>query len=75
MPNEQEIQIFRDAYRYFVAHANPPAANSSTSEQWWMEAVDSYDALCDRHHDHPLIDVLLLAIYNYLETKSKEVHE
>lgn len=73
MPTNTEDHIFRDAYRYFTAHHTPPPMSAlEAAADWWKVAADDMGRLSAQWHNHPLMDKLLIAIYEYLEQKAKE---
>ncbi len=73
MPTNTEDRIFRDAYRYFSAHSTPPPmSDSKAAMSWWESAADELSKASARWNNHPLMDKLLISIYEYLEQKAKE---
>lgn len=73
MPTTNEDRIFRDAYRYFCAHSTPPPmSNSEAAVPWWESAANDISTMSARWNNHPLMDKLLISIYEYLEQKAKE---
>ena len=73
MPTNIEDSIFRDAYRYFRAHATPPPiTDTDASVSWWEAAADDISNVSARWENHPLAIKLLIAVYEYLEEKAKE---
>ena len=71
----EEREIFREAYQYFASHCSPPANQDEDAVAWWTEAATDVCALDQKWKDYPLMRGLLLAIYEYLEHKSKEKTE
>lgn len=70
---DAENRIFRDAFRFFSAHSSPPpVADSEASLAWWEAAAKDIGEVSARWQNHPLMDKLLIAIYEYLEQKAKE---
>ena len=63
-----ELQVFRDAYRFFAAHSDPPKTDAAA---WWVEVARKMGAFSTRWQ-HPLMNGLLAAVYEYLEQKAKE---
>ena len=43
-----------------------------TKEPWWMAAVTDIAPLAQKWKDYPLMQNLLLAIYDYMDFKAKE---
>lgn len=75
MPDQvtnQERKIFREAYNYFSAHCDPPANQDEGAVAWWMAAVTDIAPLAQKWKDYPLMQNLLLAIYDYMDFKAKE---
>ena len=71
----EEQEIFREAYQYFASHCSPPANQDEDAVAWWTAAATDVFALDQKWKDYPLMRGLLLAIYEYLEHKSKEKTE
>lgn len=71
----EEREIFREIYQYFASHCCPPANQDEDAVDWWTEAAKDVCALDHKWKDYPLMRGLLLAIYEYLEQKSKEKTE
>lgn len=73
MPTNTEDRIFREVYRFFAAHHSPPPiADSEASAAWWTAAADDISKVSARWQNHPLMNSLLIAVYDYLEHKAKE---
>jgi len=70
--SNEEWQIFKEAYKYFADHSNPPASQDQNSTTWWMTAAADVTALDQKWKEYPLMRGLLLAIYDYLSIKAKE---
>ena len=68
----QERKIFREAYNYFSAHCDSPANQDEGAVAWWMAAVTDIAPLAQKWKDYPLMQNLLLAIYDYMDFKAKE---
>ena len=37
--NDDEWEIFRDAFRLYAAHCDPPANQAKDAEEWWLSMV------------------------------------
>mgnify|MGYP004543628591 CR=1 FL=1 len=75
MPDQgtsQERRIFRGAYNSFAAQGDAPANQDEGAVAWWMAAVTDIAPLAQKWKDYPLMQNLLLAIYDYMDFKAKE---
>lgn len=68
----QEREIFVLVYRLFEAYNDPPPNRKPEASAWWANVVSSAGNLSSAWQNHKLMDVLLSAILEYLEYKSKE---
>ena len=68
---QEEWQIFREAYQFFAAHACPPAPAETGAVVWWMNTASDMIKLDQQWKAYPLMRILLMAIYEYLELKAK----
>jgi len=75
MPDQvtsQERRIFREAYNYFSVYCDPPANQDKGAVAWWIAAATDIAPLAQKWKDYPLMQSLLLAIYDYMDFKAKE---
>lgn len=70
--SNEEWDIFRDAYQFFAAHADPPANQDAHAVDWWTQTAQDVCELDNRWTEIPLMRRLLLGIYEYLDFKAKE---
>ena len=70
--SNEEREMFRDAYKYFANHSQPPANQDVDANDWWETAATEIAALDHRWKGYPLMRKLLLAIYDYMGYKAKE---
>lgn len=47
-------------------------SDSKAAMSWWESAADELSKASARWNNHPLMDKLLISIYEYLEQKAKE---
>ena len=47
-------------------------SNSEAAVPWWESAANDISTMSARWNNHPLMDKLLISIYEYLEQKAKE---
>lgn len=68
-----EWEIFREAYRFFAAHCDPPANQEETALSWWKQTATDVAAVDNQWKErNSLMRHLLVAIYEYLDDKAKE---
>ena len=65
-------QVTSQERRIFSAHCDPPANQDEGAVAWWMAAVTDIAPLAQKWKDYPLMQNLLLAIYDYMDFKAKE---
>ncbi len=58
-----ELKIMLDAATYLGAHSQPPPNGTDAAVDWWMDAAADIGAIA----------AILIAIYGYLEEKTKAV--
>ena len=68
----EEWQIFKEVYQFFAAHCEPPACEDQEAVHWWQLTASSVTELASKWQGHPLMNNLLLGIYEYLDCKAKE---
>ena len=69
---EIEKQITRDCWIYLREHNNPPTVGTDASAAFWEKAARAIVELVGgKWNNHPLAMELGLALYSYLEQKSK----
>ena len=66
-----ELEIMLDAATYLGAHNQPPPNGSEAAVDWWMDAATDIGALSAKWDNHPLATAVLVALYGYLEEKTK----
>lgn len=71
-PTNEEIRMFREAYEFFKRFCDPPANQDKQAPDWWCNAAAEVAALDNRWKDYPLMRGFLMAIYDYLEAKSRQ---
>ena len=71
MTNE-ENGIMKDIYYFLRDHCDPPPINTDGCEEFWYKAgKDLTDMVGTKWHNHPLAMKLGLALFVYIEDKSK----
>lgn len=68
VPNDQR-EMCADAYRVFDHFYNI----SNTIEDW-EKVIDAFDAVCDKHHQHPLAVKLCCSYFETLEVLKGAIH-
>ena len=69
----EEKGIMEDIYYLLRDYGNPPAINAAGSEDFWFRAgKDLTDMVSGKWKSHPLAMKLGLALFAYIENKSKE---
>ena len=68
-----DLEIMRDAMTYLVLYNSPPPTGTDAAADWWMSAAKDLGAVAAKWENHPLVISLLMAIYEYLESKTKAV--
>ena len=68
-----ELEIMLDAATYLGAYSQPPPNGTDAAVDWWMDVASDIGAIAARWDNHPLATAILIAIYGYLEEKSKVV--
>ena len=68
-----ELEIMLDAATYLGAHSQPPPNGTDAAVDWWMDAAADIGAIAAKWGNHPLATTILIAIYGYLEEKTKAV--
>lgn len=71
--SEQEAEILRDAFRYLKAFSPVPRLDSPGCDDYWARAADALNAIGEKWRHHPLVEKVLIGIYEYLEIKQKEL--
>lgn len=69
---DEEWEIFREAFRFFSNHCDPPANQRENAVEWWTDAAKEVCALDQKWAACPLMREMLIAIYSYIESKAKE---
>ena len=59
--------VFLAAYQYLQERQEPDG-----SEDYWMGAAKRMQALYEKHDEHPLMGLLLIAVYEYLSDQQAE---
>ena len=71
---ETEKEIFRDLWNYLKTYNNPPTIHDPGCEDFWYKAGKELTAVVGtKWKNHPLAVKLGLALFTYIEEKSKEV--
>ncbi len=71
MTNE-EREIMADLFFFLREYSEPPAAGTDSSTLYWARAAQDMHVLVDcKWKKHPLAMELGIALYQYLEAKSK----
>ena len=70
MPNE-EVEIMRDMFCFLRDHNDPPRNGTDGAPDWWLKAVKDMGSLDEKWRNHPLAQVVLMALFEYLEQKAK----
>jgi len=71
--SEQETEILRDAFKFLKTFSDAPRLDGPDSEQYWLRAADALTAIGNKWRHHPLVEKVLVGIYEYLEIKQKEL--
>ena len=67
---EVETGIMRDAFRFLKTFGDPPVTDS---DEYWRRAADALTAAGEKWKHHPLAGTMFVGLYEYLETKQKEM--
>lgn len=69
---DAEKEIIRDMWLYLKTHNDPPTLGTDTCLAFWEKAAkDIGELVGGKWNNHPLAMELGLAVYSYLEKKSK----
>ena len=68
---DEENGIMRDIYYFLRDHINPPARGTENCTAFWNQTVKDLSEVARTWNNHPLATCLLMAIYDYLDWKSK----
>ena len=69
----EEKGIMEDIYYLLRDYGDPPAINAASCEDFWYKAGKELTALVGtKWKNHPLATKLGLALFTYIENKSKE---
>ena len=68
----EENGIMRDAYYFLRDHNEPPACGAEDEAAYWEQAAKDLAAVGRAWNRHPLATMVLMAIYDYLQVKSRE---
>jgi len=71
-PIKSQARNAESSERHTTAHCDPPANQDEGAVAWWMAAVTDIAPLAQKWKDYPLMQNLLLAIYDYMDFKAKE---
>ena len=71
----EENGIMRDAYYFLRDHNEPPACGAENEAAYWEQAAKDLAAAGKAWNRHPLATMVLMAIYDYLQVKSREKGE
>ncbi len=70
---ETEKEIIRDIWIYLKTYNDPPAIGSDACVAFWEKAAkDIADLIAGKWDNHPLATKLGIAVYAYLENKSRK---
>lgn len=70
---EKERGILADAGKFLEAFSPVPRLDDPASDQYWVRAADALTAIGTKWRHHPLVEKVLVGIYEYLEIKQKEL--
>jgi hypothetical protein len=70
---EKEKGILADAVKFLEAFSQVPRLDGPDSAQYWLRAADALTAIGTKWRHHPLVEKVLVGIYEYLEIKQKEL--
>ena len=62
--NDDEWEIFRDAFRLYAAHCDPPENQAQDAEEWWLSMVKDTSEKAAKWNNHPLMMLLFRAVTN-----------
>ena len=68
--NDDEWEIFRDAFRLYAAHCDPPEHQAQDAEEWWLSMVKDASEKAAKWNNHPLMMLLFRAVTEYVEQKA-----
>ena len=68
---EEEIEIMRDIYRFLRDHDDPPMIGTKAATEFWVRMVRDMAAVAVKWDNHPLATIMMRAVNEYLERKSK----
>lgn len=68
--NDDEWEIFRDAFRLYAAHCDPPENQAQDAEEWWLSMVKDTSEKAAKWNNHPLMLLLFRAVTEYVEQKA-----
>ena len=69
----EENGIMADMFYFLRDHADPPPAGSKASPAFWKKAAKDISELVDaKWKSHPLAMALGMALYGYLEQKTRK---
>ena len=64
-------EIFSAAYRHLESYEDPPRLGDPGEDEWWQHLWAVTEELIRKYDGHPLMRELTVAIYSYLDTKSR----
>lgn len=70
--NDDEWEIFRDAFRLYAAHCDPPENQAQDAEEWWLSMVKDTSEKAAKWNNHPLMMLLFRAVTEYVEQKQQK---
>ena len=68
--NDDEWEIFRDAFCLYAAHCDPPENQAQDAEEWWLSMVKDTSEKAAKWNNHPLMMLLFRAVTEYVEQKA-----